>query len=70
VRRGGDVIKALATGARAVLVGRPYLYALAAAGEAGVERMLDIFSSEMSRTLSLLGCPGVSDLDRSWLQEP
>lgn len=70
VRRGGDVIKALAIGARAVLVGRPYLYALAAAGEAGVERMLDIFSSEMSRTLSLLGCPAISDLDRSWLQEP
>jgi L-lactate dehydrogenase (cytochrome) len=70
VRRGGDVIKALAIGARAVLVGRPYLYALAAAGEAGVERMLDIFSSEMSRTLSLLGCPAVSDLDRSWLQGP
>jgi L-lactate dehydrogenase (cytochrome) len=68
VRRGGDVIKALAIGARAVLVGRPYLYALAAAGEAGVERMLDIFRTEMIRTLSLLGCPGVSDLDPSWLQ--
>ncbi len=70
VRRGGDVVKALAAGARAVFVGRPYLYALAAAGEAGVERMLEILSSEMSRTLSLLGCPGVSDLDRSWLQKP
>jgi isopentenyl diphosphate isomerase/L-lactate dehydrogenase-like FMN-dependent dehydrogenase len=70
VRRGGDVVKALAAGARAVFVGRPYLYALAAAGEAGVERMLEILSSETSRTLSLLGCPGVSDLDRSWLQKP
>lgn len=68
VRRGGDVIKALAIGARAVLIGRPYLYALAAAGEPGVERMLDIFKNEMARTLSLLGCPGVSELDRSWLQ--
>ncbi len=68
VRRGGDVIKALAIGARAVLVGRPYLYALAVAGEPGVERLLDIFRNEMSRTLSLLGCPDVAELNRSWLQ--
>ena len=68
VRRGGDVVKALAIGARAVLVGRPYLYALAVAGEPGVERLLDIFRSEMSRTLSLLGCPDVAELNRSWLQ--
>ena len=68
VRRGGDVVKALAIGARAVLVGRPYLYALAVAGEPGVERVLDIFRGEMVRTLSLLGCPDVSELDRSWLQ--
>ena len=68
VRRGGDVVKALAIGARAVLVGRPYLYALAVAGEPGVERVLDIFRSEMVRTLSLLGCPDVSELDRTWLQ--
>ena len=67
VRRGSDVVKALAIGARAVMIGRPYLYALAAAGEAGVERILEVFSTEMTRTLSLLGCPGVSDLDRSWL---
>lgn len=68
VRRGGDVVKAMAIGARAVLVGRPYLYALAVAGEPGVERVLDIFRGEMVRTLSLLGCPDVSELDRSWLQ--
>ena len=68
VRRGGDVIKALALGARAVLVGRPYLYALAAAGEPGVARMLEIFRDEMTTTLSLLGCPTVSELDRSWLR--
>ncbi len=68
VRRGSDVVKALALGARAVLVGRAYLYCLAAAGEAGVDRMLDLLRTEMNRTLSLLGCPGVSDLDRSWLQ--
>jgi len=68
VRRGGDVIKALSIGARAVFIGRPYLYALAAAGEPGIDRMLEVFRSEMIRTLSLLGCPTVSDLDRSWLQ--
>jgi L-lactate dehydrogenase (cytochrome) len=68
VRRGGDVVKALAIGARAVLVGRPYLYSLAAAGESGVDRMLHIFKNEMTRTMSLLGCPSVADLDRSWMQ--
>jgi isopentenyl diphosphate isomerase/L-lactate dehydrogenase-like FMN-dependent dehydrogenase len=68
VRRGGDVAKAVALGARAVLIGRPYLYALAAAGEAGVERMLEIFRTELSRTLTLMGCHSVSDLDRTWLQ--
>jgi isopentenyl diphosphate isomerase/L-lactate dehydrogenase-like FMN-dependent dehydrogenase len=68
VRRGGDVAKAVALGARAVLIGRPYLYALAAAGEPGVERMLEIFRTELSRTLTLMGCHSVSDLDRTWLQ--
>lgn len=68
VRRGGDVVKALATGARAVLVGRPYLYSLAAAGEAGVDRMLEIFKADMARTLSLMGCHAVSELDPSWLE--
>ena len=68
VRRGSDVIKALAMGARAVMIGRPFLYGLAAAGEAGVERILEVFTDEMTRTLSLLGCPGVTDLDRSWLR--
>jgi L-lactate dehydrogenase (cytochrome) len=68
VRRGGDVLKALALGARAVLIGRPYLYALAASGEAGVDRILEVFRLDMARTLALLGCGSVNDLDRSWLQ--
>lgn len=68
VRRGGDVVKALAIGARAVFVGRPYLYALAAAGAPGVDRMLDVLRSEITRTLALLGCSDVKHLDRSWLQ--
>ena len=60
--------KAVALGARAVLIGRPHLYALAAAGEAGVERMLEIFRAELSRTLTLMGCASVSELDRTWLR--
>jgi L-lactate dehydrogenase (cytochrome) len=68
VRRGSDVVKALALGARAVLVGRPYLYGLGAAGQAGVERVLEIFEEEMTRTMGLLGCASVRDLDGSWLQ--
>jgi L-lactate dehydrogenase (cytochrome) len=68
VRRGSDVARALAVGASAVLVGRPYLYGLQAAGTAGVERILDILRADLSRTLTLLGCPGVSDLDRGWIE--
>lgn len=66
IRRGGDVAKALAVGARAVLVGRPYLYALAAAGQPGVARVLAILREELARTLMLLGCPSAAALDRTW----
>lgn len=62
VRRGSDVAKALALGARAVLIGRAYLYGLAAAGEPGVDRVLEIFAEELRRTLVLLGCDGVDEL--------
>lgn len=68
VRRGSDVVKALALGARAVLVGRPYLYGLGAAGRPGVERVLEVLEQEMSRTMALLGCASVASLDTSWLQ--
>lgn len=67
VRRGGHVVLALALGARAVLVGRPYLYGLAAAGERGVERILDVLAAEMRRTLLLLGCPSVAELGPGWV---
>ncbi|HXW39163.1 MAG TPA: alpha-hydroxy acid oxidase, partial [Acidimicrobiales bacterium] len=70
VRRGADVVKALALGARAVLIGRPYLFALAVAGEAGVERMLELLHGELCRTMVLMGCPSIADLDRSWLRVP
>jgi L-lactate dehydrogenase (cytochrome) len=68
IRRGGDVVKALALGARAVLIGRPYLFALCAAGESGVERILEILRADMARTMVLLGCRSVADLNPTWLQ--
>jgi isopentenyl diphosphate isomerase/L-lactate dehydrogenase-like FMN-dependent dehydrogenase len=57
VRRGTDVVTALALGARAVLVGRPVLWALAVAGEEGVRRVLELFRAELELALTLLGCP-------------
>lgn len=65
VRRGTDVVTALALGAKAVLVGRPYLYGLAVAGEDGVVAVLDILRAEIERALTLLGVAGVEDLNRS-----
>jgi L-lactate dehydrogenase (cytochrome) len=70
IRRGSDVVKALAMGARAVLVGRAYAYGLAAAGEAGVRRAIEILRSDVIRTLKLLGCPSVAALDRSSVAVP
>jgi isopentenyl diphosphate isomerase/L-lactate dehydrogenase-like FMN-dependent dehydrogenase len=65
VRRGADVVRALALGARAVMVGRPYLYGLGAGGSAGVRRALDILQNEVDHTLALTGVPRVGDLDRT-----
>jgi L-lactate dehydrogenase (cytochrome) len=70
VRRGADVIKAVALGAKAVLIGRPYLYGLAAEGQHGVERILQILRTEMSRSMRLLGCGSVAELDRSYVEMP
>jgi L-lactate dehydrogenase (cytochrome) len=63
VRRGNDVLKALALGAKACMIGRPFLYGLAAAGRAGVEQALEIFHHEIDVNLALLGRAGVRDLD-------
>lgn len=68
VRRGTHVLKALALGAKACTIGRPYLYGLAAAGEAGVGRALEILSSEIKRGLALLGCADVQTLDGRYIQ--
>ncbi|HMJ78805.1 MAG TPA: alpha-hydroxy acid oxidase [Iamia sp.] len=67
VRRGSDVVKALALGARACLVGRPWLYG-AVDGTAGVAHVLELLRSEIDRTLALIGCPDVADLDPSYLR--
>lgn len=70
VRRGSDIVKALCLGARAVLIGRAYAYGLAAAGEAGVARALEILRIDVERTLRLLGCASVAALDRSYIGVP
>lgn len=64
VRRGSDIVKALALGASACMVGRAYLYGLAAAGEPGVDHALGLLSEGVQRTLALCGCPSVEDLGR------
>ncbi len=69
IRRGTDVVKALALGADAVLIGRPYLYALAVGGEDGVRRVIQILRSELEMAMGLLGKPNVCSLDRSVLWE-
>ncbi|WP_232794297.1 MULTISPECIES: alpha-hydroxy acid oxidase [Pseudofrankia] len=65
VRRGNDAAKALALGAAGVFVGRPYLYGLAAGGEAGVVRMIELLREELDRAMALLGAATVADLDRT-----
>ncbi len=70
IRRGSDIAKAICMGARAVLCGRAYAYGLAAAGEAGVTRALEILRVDLDRTLKLLGCPSVATLDRTYVNVP
>jgi isopentenyl diphosphate isomerase/L-lactate dehydrogenase-like FMN-dependent dehydrogenase len=67
VRRGSDVIKALALGARAVCIGRPFLYGLAAGGPEGARKVLEIFRDEMARTLTLMGVGSLEELGPDWL---
>lgn len=69
VRRGTDVARALALGARAVLIGRPYVWALGAAGGPGVGRILEVFREQLEKTLILLGCSSVTALDESYLED-
>jgi isopentenyl diphosphate isomerase/L-lactate dehydrogenase-like FMN-dependent dehydrogenase len=70
VRRGGDIAKAICLGARAVLIGRAYAYGLAAAGEPGVSRAIAILRADLDRTMRLLGCSSIAELDRSFVDIP
>ncbi len=70
IRRGADIVKALCMGARAVLCGRAYAYGLAAAGEAGVDRAIEILRTDLERTLRLLGCASVAELGPSYVNVP
>jgi L-lactate dehydrogenase (cytochrome) len=70
VRRGADIVKAICLGACAVLIGRAYAYGLAAAGQPGVTRAIEILRSDLERTLRLLGCPSIAALDRSYIDVP
>jgi L-lactate dehydrogenase (cytochrome) len=70
IRRGSDIVKALCLGARAVLSGRAYAYGLGAGGEAGVARAIQILRADLVRTLKLLGCASVGELDRSYVEAP
>jgi 4-hydroxymandelate oxidase len=72
IRRGTDVLKAIAFGAAAVLIGRPYLYGLAASGAPGVKRVVDILRSEFEMAMALTGRRTIADIDRSaiWTFKP
>lgn len=69
VRRAADVLKALALGARAVLIGRPYLYAMAVAGEAGVRMVIRNLMAELDLTLGLCGLSSIAEVDRGLVTE-
>jgi isopentenyl diphosphate isomerase/L-lactate dehydrogenase-like FMN-dependent dehydrogenase len=68
IRRGSDIVKAICLGARAVLLGRAYVYGLAAGGEAGVARALDLLRGDFERCLKLLGCSSVEALNESYVR--
>jgi len=67
VRRGSDVLKALALGAKAVLIGRPYVWGLALAGQDGVSHVLEVLRAELTQSMQLMGCSSIHDLDHTWL---
>jgi L-lactate dehydrogenase (cytochrome) len=70
VRRGSDIVKAVAAGATACMAGRAYLYALGAGGERGVDTLLGWFRDDMARTMTLVGAGTVAELDRALLEMP
>jgi isopentenyl diphosphate isomerase/L-lactate dehydrogenase-like FMN-dependent dehydrogenase len=68
IRRGSDIVKAICLGARAVLCGRAFAYGLAAGGEAGITRAIEILRSDLERSLKLLGCRSVDGLNESYVR--
>ena len=70
IRRGSDVVKALCLGARAVLIGRAWVYGMAAQGETGIDRALSFIREEIRRTMTLLGAKSIGNLDASYLECP
>ena len=70
IRRGGDIVKALCLGAKAVLIGRAYAWGLGAAGGPGVARAIEILRTDLVRTMRLLGCDSIARLDRSYIDVP
>jgi L-lactate dehydrogenase (cytochrome) len=68
IRRGRDIVKAVALGARACMIGRAYLYGVAAAGETGVDKAVDILRGEMDTTLGLMGSRSIRELDRDCVE--
>lgn len=70
IRRGGDVLKAIALGARGVFIGRPYLWGLAAGGEQGVRDVLEILRAELELSMALAGRPSLASVDRSLIAPP
>jgi isopentenyl diphosphate isomerase/L-lactate dehydrogenase-like FMN-dependent dehydrogenase len=70
IRRGADIVKARCLGARAVLIGRAYGWALGAAGGPGVARAIAILKADLIRTMRLLGCASIGDLNRSFIEVP
>jgi L-lactate dehydrogenase (cytochrome) len=70
IRRGSDIVKAISLGARAVMAGRAYAYGLGAAGGAGVSRAIEILRADLVRTLKLLGCPSIAELNRTYVDAP
>lgn len=69
ITRGSDIIKAVALGAKGCLIGRAYLYGLAAGGEPGVTRVYDILKDEMERTMKLIGCRSIQELDAKYVRK-
>ncbi|WP_417318389.1 alpha-hydroxy acid oxidase [Erythrobacter aureus] len=65
IRRGSDIVKALALGAKGCFIGRPYLYGLGAAGRPGVDKAMEIMTTETRRALALLGCPAIREIDET-----